>query len=126
MFRLLTATTATAGLTTTLETALSYWPLTLALWAEIAGSFALVLYVIQAVLVLLRGPKPHRVELARITLADGVIFALGFKMSAALLKTVALQTWEQIGLFAATVILRTLLKRYFVWEKELLKARMGK
>lgn len=110
-------------LASSLEASLKTWPLTIALWAEIAGSIALAGYLAAALLQVARRRNPYRVELARLTIADGVIFALSFKMAAALLKTVALQSWEQIGLFAATVALRTFLKRYFKWEETQLKAR---
>ena len=50
-------------------------------------------------------------------MADGVVSALGFKTAATLLKTIELQTWTAIGLFAATLTLRTLVKRVLVWEQ---------
>ena len=52
-----------------------------------------------------------------VLLADKAVFALGFKTSASLLKTLELGTWRQIGAFAAVFALRTVLKRAFAADK---------
>lgn len=92
-----------------------------ALLIEVVGSAWLLGYVLAALLALLRGPRSGRLERARLLIADGVVAALSFKVAATLLKTLGLQTWNQIGLFVVTLALRTLLKRFFSWEKRQLE-----
>ncbi len=50
---------------------------------------------------------PHEV---RRILANGVLGALGFLVIAALLKTIELRDWHGIGMFAAVLGMRTLVK----------------
>ena len=57
----------------------------------------------------------------RLLVADGVIAALGYKTAATLLKTIELQSWSAIGMFAAILTLRTLVKRVLVWEEARLR-----
>ena len=71
-------------------------------------------YVLAALLALAR---QHGLERCRLLLADGAVFSLGFKTAASLLKTLELNTWHQIGAFAAVLTLRTVLKRAFAAEK---------
>lgn len=87
----------------------------LALWVEMAGSFALAVFAAIAAFALLRGQTP---EAARLLLAEGVILALNLKTAATLLKTLDLPTWDSIAAFAAILALRTLLKRVFVAEQK--------
>ena len=54
--------------------------------------------------------------------ADGVVAALGFKTAATLLKTIELQSWAAIGMFAAILTLRTVVKRVLVWEEVRLRS----
>lgn len=49
-------------------------------------------------------------EMHRI-IAEGAVAALGLITAAALLKTITLRSWSAIGMFAAILALRTLLKR---------------
>ena len=49
-------------------------------------------------------------------MTDGVLAALSFSVAATLLKTIALENWEQIRTFAFVLVFRTLLKRVFQWE----------
>ena len=51
------------------------------------------------------------VERARHLLAGGVVGALGMMTAATLLYTRTLQSWQAIGMFAAILALRTLVKR---------------
>ena len=85
-----------------------------ALAIEAAGSVLLVGYVLAALFALAR---QHGLERCRLLLADGAVFSLGFKTAASLLKTLELNTWHQIGAFAAVLTLRTILKRTFAAEK---------
>jgi hypothetical protein len=56
---------------------------------------------------------------ARIILTQGAILGMSIKTIAACLKTIELQTWNQIGIFAAIFLLRTTLKKVFVWESKI-------
>ena len=85
-----------------------------ALVIEVAGSLLLLSYVLVALTALIRR---HGLERSRLLLADGAIFALGFKTGASLLKTLELGTWRQIGAFAAIFALRTVLKRAIAADK---------
>lgn len=94
---------------------------TLANLAELGGSLYLTGFVVAALLALLHGPRATHLERARLLIAQGVILSLSFKVAATLLKLLALQNWHQIGLFAVTLALRTLLKRFFGWEQRQLR-----
>lgn len=88
--------------------------------ADLLGSVLLVGHIVTALAGLIRG---RGVAAARLTVADGVVLALSVKTAAALLKSLELQSWEQIGLFATVLALRTLLKRVFAWEERHIQAR---
>ena len=60
----------------------------------------------------------HGVIRARLLVAEGVIGGLGIMMAATLLRTIGLHTWHQILMFTLILLLRILLKKLFVWEKE--------
>ena len=63
----------------------------------------------------------HAVVRGRLLVADGVVAALGYKTAATLLKTIELQAWSSIGMFAAILTLRTVVKRVLVWEEDRLR-----
>jgi len=94
---------------------------TVALLIEAVGSLYVVGYVVAAVWALIRGPGPDRLAQARLLIAEGALAGLNFKVAATLLKTLQLQSWNQIGLFVVTFVLRTVLKRFFTWEQARLK-----
>jgi hypothetical protein len=71
-------------------------------------------YAAAALVALARG---RDIDRARLIMADGVINGLSLLVVAALLRMIMLESWEDIGLFAVTFGLRTLLKRLFVWEE---------
>jgi uncharacterized membrane protein len=75
-------------------------------------------YAVAAVVALAR---TREIERARLVLADGVVTGLSLLVVAALLRMILLESWQDIGLFAATFCLRTLLKRLFVWEEARLR-----
>lgn len=81
---------------------------------QLIGILILTGYIIAAVVALI--PK-CQVAQARLLVAEGVITSLSFIVSAALLRTISLQSWEQILVFSVTLSLRTFLKKLFVWEK---------
>lgn len=86
----------------------------LRLAVELVTNLVLFGYVLAALLALLRGGGMPR---ARLLVVDGILFALNFKVVATLLRTMEITTWNQIGLFAAVFVLRTLLKRVVTWER---------
>ncbi|WP_245588530.1 DUF1622 domain-containing protein [Deinococcus pimensis] len=63
---------------------------------------------------------------ARSRLADGLLLALSLKTAAALLRTLEVRTWTQIGLFAAVLVLRIVLKRVFAAEAARLRGSARK
>lgn len=81
---------------------------------ELIGSLMIVRYVILALLLLLRGSR--NIEHAQYIVAEGALMGLNFKVAGTLLKTIQLQTWNQIFVFTTILMLRTLLKRLFTWE----------
>ena len=85
---------------------------------EFGGSLAIALACVRglAAIAVGRGARLAIVR-GRQLVADGVISALGFKTAATLLRTLELQTWSAIGMFAAILALRTSIKRVLVWEE---------
>jgi hypothetical protein len=60
---------------------------------------------------------------ARLSAADGVLAGLDLLAAATLLRTIELDSWNQIALLAVVLTLRTLLKRLFTWERSRILAR---
>ena len=58
-------------------------------------------------------------------LAQGSVSALGLISAASLLKIGTLRSWSAVGLFAAVLALRTLLKQVLAREVRLTEARQG-
>ncbi|GAA4021497.1 hypothetical protein GCM10022631_39590 [Deinococcus rubellus] len=98
------------------------WTAPAALVIGAVGSLVLVGYVLAALWTLLRGRNEANTVKARLTIADGALTALNFEVAATLLKTLDLQIWHQIALFVALFALRTLLKRFFTWERRQIAA----
>ncbi len=97
--------------------------LNFALWAtiiEFLGALLIVFSLFRASLVLL---VQRNVVLARLLVADGAISGLSFKLAGTLLRTIELQTEQQILMFVAIFVLRTVLKRVFTWERTRLQQR---
>lgn len=87
------------------------------LWAsiiEFIGALLIVGYIVAALLALLRR---RSIRQARLLVTDGVLYALSFKVAGTLLKTIELQSWQQILMFVAILALRTALKYVFQWER---------
>ena len=87
------------------------------LWAsliEFAGALLIVGYILVALVTLIRSGDIVKV---RLLVADGAVTGLSFKLAGTLLKTIELQTWQQILMFVAIFALRTILKRVFTWER---------
>jgi uncharacterized membrane protein len=77
------------------------------------------LWCVKAVGVLVRGGG---VRAARLTIAEGALWGLSFKVAATILKLTSLNTWHQIGMAAAIIAIRTLLKQLFSWEAKQLRS----
>lgn len=84
-----------------------------ALLIELVGSVIIAGYCVAAMVALVRR-RGRRA--AQFLVAEGALTGLGFKLCATLLKTMLLVSWQQIGVFACVLALRTLLKRVFVAE----------
>lgn len=81
---------------------------------EFIGAILIVGYILVALFSVLRSGNIMR---ARLIVADGAITGLSFKVAGTLLKTIQLHTWQQILMFVAIFTLRTVLKRFFTWER---------
>lgn len=91
---------------------------------EFGGSVVVVVGCLRGLLVLARGRGRHAgIVQARLLVADGVIAALGYKTAATLLKTIELQSWSAILMFASILALRTFIKRVLAWEESRLRIR---
>ncbi len=94
-------------------------------WAtiiEFVGALLIIGYIVAALYTLIRDKSITR---ARLIVADGVITGLSFKLAGTLLKTISLQSWQQILMFVAIFALRFILKRLFIWERERLQRRLA-
>lgn len=92
--------------------------LTLAI--EAVGSLIIALFVVAA---LWRLAVTRSIAAARYTVAQGALAGLTFKVAATLMKTIVLESWRQIAVFAVVLSLRTVLKRLFAWEQQRAAAR---
>ncbi len=92
---------------------------------EFGGSVVIAIACLRGLAILACRPGSSRLRVARgrLVVADGVVSALGYKTAATLLKTLELQSWSAVGLFAAILALRTLIKRFLVWEELRLRTR---
>lgn len=81
---------------------------------EIAGALLIVGYCAAAAVQLLRTRTP---DSARLLIIQGSLWGLSLKTAGSLLKTIELQTWAQIGAFAAILALRTVIKRVMTWDE---------
>jgi hypothetical protein len=87
---------------------------------EFGGALIVVAHAAALVLLALRR---RTIEQARLTLVEGALSGLGFKLSATLLKRIALQTPRQIAAFAAVLALRTFIKAVLNRDRRRLQAR---
>lgn len=89
---------------------------------ELLAAIVVGFHVLWALARILTG---HGSDDARLLIARGVLAALSFSVAGTLLKTIALQSWPQIRIFAFVLVLRTLLKRIFQWEQTMIARRLG-
>lgn len=97
---------------------LPLWPLMLASVIEFAGALIMTVYITRAIYSLV---ITSSMQTARFLVASGAIAGLSFKTAAMLLKTLELETWNQIGIFLAVLALRMILKGAFEREQRLLR-----
>lgn len=82
---------------------------------ELAGALLIVAYCASAAVEFLRTRDPGGP--GRLLIIEGALWGLNLKTAGSLLKTIELQTWAQIGAFAAILTLRTVIKRVMMWEQ---------
>ena len=82
---------------------------------ELLAALVVAFHACRALVAIVRHYDADR---SRLIMADGVLAALGFSVAGTLLKALALQSWQQIGMFAFVLALRTLLKQVFKRERE--------
>ncbi len=82
----------------------------ISLLIEIVSSLVIFCYCATGFLVFVR--HHNRIQ-AQILVANGTLLGLSIKLVAALLKTIELQTWNQLALFATILVLRTIIKKVF-------------
>ena len=95
----------------------------IALGGSLIELLAACVGVVHAVLALVSIVRDRSGDRARVLIAQGVLAALGFSLAGTLLKTIGLQSWVQIRSFAFIWGLRTVLKRVFQWEQEMVLRR---
>ncbi len=83
----------------------------LVLVIEIIGTFVLMYAVISAFVGFLK-KKEH----VRLRLAEGIAFALGFKVGGELLRTVVVRNWEEMLILGSIILLRAALTFLIQWE----------
>jgi len=88
---------------------------------EFGGALVIVGYLVAALWRLARSRSRASIRQARLLVAEGAIWGLNFKVAGSLLNTILIHTWQQIGIFAVILALRTLLKRVFAWEQRTLR-----
>ncbi len=96
-----------------------------ALGGTIIELLAAIVVGLHAAWALIRIVTGHGSDEARLLIARGVLAALGFSIAGTLLKTIALQSWAEIRMFAFVLLLRTLLKQIFRWEQTMITHRLA-
>ncbi len=95
----------------------------IALGGSIIEMFAACVVAFHAAMALASIMHDRSGDRARVLIAEGVLAALGFSLAGTLLKTIGLQSWMEIRSFAFIWVLRTILKRVFRWEREMVLRR---
>jgi uncharacterized membrane protein len=83
---------------------------------DTTSAFVIVGYCTVAFITALRSGRTTE---AHGIVARGAILGMSIKLVGTALKTVELQTWNQIGLFAVIMLLRTILKKFFELENKI-------
>ncbi len=88
------------------------------LLVEIVGTLVICVYCAAGLFALLT--KRDRLE-AQLLVANGAMLGMSVKVIGALLKTIQLQTWNQLGQFAAIFMLKILIKKAFLRDSKTLR-----
>lgn len=87
------------------------------LLVELVSSLVIFGYCIAGFVVLII----HRSRIqSQIMVANGAVLGLSIKLVGAFLKTIEMQSWNQLAQFAAIILLRTMVKKVFL--KDYLRA----
>lgn len=89
---------------------------------EIVGSLVIFGYCAAGFLVFVT--QQNRIR-AQILVANGSLLGLSIKLVGAFLKTIELQSWNQLALFTTILILRTIIKKVFQKQNLLSKKEMA-
>ena len=92
---------------------------------EFVGALVIAAAMVRALLAIGSGWSNAALNRARLLLANGVVGALGLMTASTLLKTITLASWSAIGMFAAVLALRTLVKRALAAEVERSRGRLA-
>ncbi len=87
---------------------------------ELLAAFVVAFHAVWALASLARDRSGDH---ARMLIARGVMAALSFSVAGTLLKTIGLQSWPQIRMFAFVLVLRTVLKTVFRREQASIASR---
>jgi hypothetical protein len=93
---------------------------------SILNAFCLVIDAASALVILgycvtafIKAVRSRSAGEAHVLVAKGALLGMSIKLVGACLKTMELQTWNQIGLFLAIFALRAILKRVFQAEEKI-------
>ena len=78
---------------------------------ELAGIAVIVISMVRGFIGFIR-KDPH----TRISLAQGIMLGLEFKIGSEVLRSVIVTTWNELGTLAAIILLRSLLTLLLHWE----------
>jgi hypothetical protein len=77
---------------------------------EILSSVIIFSYCVAGFVIFMKGRDRLRIQ---IIVANGTLLGMNLKLVGALLKTIELQTWNQLALFVVIFALRTIIKKVF-------------
>ncbi len=77
---------------------------------EILSSMVIFSYCVAGFVIFMNSRDRLRIQ---IIVANGTLLGMNLKLIGALLKTIELQTWNQLALFVVIFALRTIIKKVF-------------
>jgi uncharacterized membrane protein len=107
---------------------IKYWTTQAAAWIEAVGALIIALGVLEATgralaAFVRRRLPPESKEAVRLRLGTWLAVALEFELAADILRTAVAPTWNDVGLLAAIIGLRTILNYFLQAEIEKAHAR---
>lgn len=78
---------------------------------ELSGVVIVIFAAITGIIAFIK-----RDEHVRLKLAQGIAFALEFKLGSEVLRTVLVRDWSELGILGAIIVLRGLLTLLIQWE----------